>query len=47
MGLIFAGACEHVHYALYDRTYFVGLIFIATYLQKTTELNSSKYPALQ
>lgn len=32
---------------VWSYTYFVGLIFIATYLQKTTESNSSKYPALQ
>ena len=27
-GLIFADACHHAHYTLYNRTYFAGLIFV-------------------
>jgi hypothetical protein len=35
-GLIFVDACDHAHYTLYNRTYFVGLIFMDSRLSATT-----------
>jgi hypothetical protein len=38
-GLIFADACDHVHYTLHNRTYFAGLIFADSRLSaKTTKI---------
>ena len=39
-GLIFADACTHAHYVLYNRPYFVGLIFAVR--QSSTKIGPLK-----